>query len=382
MARTARMTTFPSHRIVPLALAATLFATPAHAGPTLAADLDLGTSVDTFKAASSPSNYLGVQVPPALYDVGLRIRAGWRFDLGHIFIVPEVGVGYDIERESSFSTSTTSDNVRARPHPRRRARGMVAPRPAGAPLRASDLRPPGVCPVHLAERGPERARERRRARARLPLPRALHGRRAPGLRRRDDLAPALGGHLPARPHIGLRQDHDGLRAPRVRTGAWKHGHRRRVAGLRGSGRRRVLVTVPLPVQSSLGERGTSPAHSQHTHLPLDEVRDDPTPSSASCSFVRARHRQRGHRVPRHHRDGGRRRCRRSRRRVDTRDHGRYDRRRDDDGHRRRREHVHPRFPRVQRRRRVLQRVVPGRHLRGSERVQRGWLRMHEGRRLL
>jgi len=96
--------------LVSLAAALT-FSRSAHAGPTLGADLDLGTAIDTFKAASSPSNYLGVQVPPALYDVGFRIRAGWRFDLGRFFIVPEFGVGYDVERESSFSTSTTSDNV-------------------------------------------------------------------------------------------------------------------------------------------------------------------------------------------------------------------------------------------------------------------------------
>ncbi len=84
----------------PLVLAATLFTTPAHAGPTLGADLDLGTSTYTL---SHPSNTLGGEDPrrSALYDVGFRIRAGWRFDLGPFFIVPEVGFGYDVERYTS-----------------------------------------------------------------------------------------------------------------------------------------------------------------------------------------------------------------------------------------------------------------------------------------
>jgi hypothetical protein len=84
-----------------LALAAALSTSAAaQAGPTLAADLDLGTSVGqgtTARTNSAP--YTGpVASLPALYLVGFRLRAGWRFDVGPVWILPEIGGGYDVER--------------------------------------------------------------------------------------------------------------------------------------------------------------------------------------------------------------------------------------------------------------------------------------------
>jgi hypothetical protein len=85
-----------------LTLAATLSTTrSAHAGPTVAADLDLGTSVgqgvNAYVRGLNPSGG-SISPPAALYVTGLRLRAGWRFDVGPVWILPEVGGGYDVER--------------------------------------------------------------------------------------------------------------------------------------------------------------------------------------------------------------------------------------------------------------------------------------------
>jgi hypothetical protein len=84
--------------LAPLAVAAVLAtASTAHAGPTVSADLDLGTSVKHDSVYSGP--LVGPTVGPSpLYIVGFRVRAGWRFDLGPIWLLPELGGGYDHER--------------------------------------------------------------------------------------------------------------------------------------------------------------------------------------------------------------------------------------------------------------------------------------------
>ncbi len=73
----------------PLALAALTLSPPAHAGPTVSANLDLGTSV-----GSSTGGPMG-DYPPVAVE-GFRVRGGWRFDLGPIWLVPEIGAGYDV----------------------------------------------------------------------------------------------------------------------------------------------------------------------------------------------------------------------------------------------------------------------------------------------
>jgi hypothetical protein len=85
-----------------LALAAPLStSSAAHAGPTVATDLDLGTSVGqgitAYTRSSSPPTG-PVASFPALYVVGFRVRAGWRFDVGPVWLLPEIGGGYDVER--------------------------------------------------------------------------------------------------------------------------------------------------------------------------------------------------------------------------------------------------------------------------------------------
>jgi hypothetical protein len=77
------------------ALALLSFAPAVHAGPTAAVDLDLGTSVGMGVIQNPP-----VLPPQAAqpYVVGFRVRAGWRFDIGPFWILPEIGGGYDVER--------------------------------------------------------------------------------------------------------------------------------------------------------------------------------------------------------------------------------------------------------------------------------------------
>ena len=68
------------------------------AGPTVSADLDLGTSIGRDLAPSpGPS---GAAPTSLLYIAGFRIRAGWRFSLGPLLLVPEIGGGYDVQRFS------------------------------------------------------------------------------------------------------------------------------------------------------------------------------------------------------------------------------------------------------------------------------------------
>ena len=81
-----------------LALAAAFFTTtPAHAGPTVSADLDLGTSLGGRNVASGTGSLMAPG-PSPLYIVGFRARAGWRFDIGPLWLLPEIGGGYDVER--------------------------------------------------------------------------------------------------------------------------------------------------------------------------------------------------------------------------------------------------------------------------------------------
>jgi hypothetical protein len=81
---------------LPLLLALTALPTAsAHAGPTVSADLDLGTSTK-----STP----GEEVPPSpLYIAGFLVRAGWRFDVAPVWLLPEIGAGYAVERFATIS---------------------------------------------------------------------------------------------------------------------------------------------------------------------------------------------------------------------------------------------------------------------------------------
>ncbi len=81
------------------ALAVLATAAPsAVAGPTVSADLDLGTSIG--RDLSPSPGPAGTAQTSLLYIAGFRIRAGWRFDLGPVFLVPEIGGGYDVQRFS------------------------------------------------------------------------------------------------------------------------------------------------------------------------------------------------------------------------------------------------------------------------------------------
>jgi hypothetical protein len=81
----------------PLAGGAFLAAAPAHAGPTAARDLNLGTAT-------------GVDIPrPALGAIGVSLRAGWCFDVGrYVFLLPELGIEYDVERGAVAGAETTT----------------------------------------------------------------------------------------------------------------------------------------------------------------------------------------------------------------------------------------------------------------------------------
>src|SRR5580704_16421353 len=94
--------TLRSSRILPpivfplaLALAALTHTTPAQAGPTAAADLDLGTSIKRDYRPDQQSS--GLAPPSALYVAGFRIRAGWRFVCAPVWPPPEIGGGYAVE---------------------------------------------------------------------------------------------------------------------------------------------------------------------------------------------------------------------------------------------------------------------------------------------
>jgi hypothetical protein len=83
-----------------LALALFLTAPTAHAGPTVSADLDLGTSTKHDLMQGSD-----VVLTSPLYVVGFALRVGWRFDVRSFFLQPEIGGGYAVER------STTGNSV-------------------------------------------------------------------------------------------------------------------------------------------------------------------------------------------------------------------------------------------------------------------------------
>ena len=52
----------------------------------------------------SPALILAPPTGAPLYIVGFRIRAGWRFDVGPVFLLPELGGGYDVEHFASGTT--------------------------------------------------------------------------------------------------------------------------------------------------------------------------------------------------------------------------------------------------------------------------------------
>jgi len=87
-----------------LALSAPLTsATPAHAGPTASADLDLGTST----RPTSPGG------PSPLYTVGITLRAGWRLALDRVpvWFLPEIGASYAVDRIRSGVGSTVGSTT-------------------------------------------------------------------------------------------------------------------------------------------------------------------------------------------------------------------------------------------------------------------------------
>jgi hypothetical protein len=88
-----------------LALAVVTATPQAHAGPTISADLDLGTSIHHDIANPYGLGSLSPRASP-LYVLGFRVRAGWRFDLGPVWLLPEIGGGYDIERYVSDAGTT------------------------------------------------------------------------------------------------------------------------------------------------------------------------------------------------------------------------------------------------------------------------------------
>src|ERR1700760_2553381 len=85
------------HRIFSFLFTIPLFVPSlAHAAPTVSADLDMGTSTDRTAVARQ----IGVPgfLAAPLYVVGFTLRAGYRFDLGSFFLLPELGGGYVAER--------------------------------------------------------------------------------------------------------------------------------------------------------------------------------------------------------------------------------------------------------------------------------------------
>jgi hypothetical protein len=103
-------------RFAPILTLALLTTGTAHAGPTVAADLDLGTS--TTHAAPGVVQSSPVVVTSPLYMVGFTLRAGWRFDVGSFFLQPEIGGGYAVERDTiapSFTATTGVGSVTGTP---------------------------------------------------------------------------------------------------------------------------------------------------------------------------------------------------------------------------------------------------------------------------
>jgi hypothetical protein len=78
------------------AAGALLTAAPAHSGPTVATDLNLGTPLGV-RLGDGP--LIGETGRPALGVIGIALRAGWCFDVGrYLFLLPELGIEYDAER--------------------------------------------------------------------------------------------------------------------------------------------------------------------------------------------------------------------------------------------------------------------------------------------
>lgn len=80
--------------VPPLALAALLAAPPAHAGPSFDVDVGMGPHLGTV-------NYTGTAIAYAVAG-----RAGWRFDLGPIWIQPEAGGEYIALRDTGYADPT------------------------------------------------------------------------------------------------------------------------------------------------------------------------------------------------------------------------------------------------------------------------------------
>ncbi len=93
-----------------LALAAPLLTTQALAGPTVSADLDLGTST-----RSAGSIDAALPNPSPLYLAGFVLRAGWRFDVAPVWFLPEVGAGYAVERFAGTPTQIAPGNYVSAP---------------------------------------------------------------------------------------------------------------------------------------------------------------------------------------------------------------------------------------------------------------------------
>jgi hypothetical protein len=116
-------------RLLSIALALAvlgLYPASAHAGPTVGADLDLGTHIHNSDLPPSQ----GGPDRPLLYIAGFTLRAGWRFDVPRgVFLVPEAGAGWAIERHFGGLgvDSTTGHVVRVLGGGRAGWSGAVAP---------------------------------------------------------------------------------------------------------------------------------------------------------------------------------------------------------------------------------------------------------------
>ena len=84
-----------------------LSTTSASAGPTVAADLDLGTSTRSTPPGGTASIY---PTPSPLYTVGFALRAGWRFDVAPVWFLPEIGAGYAVEHLTQVPTATAPES--------------------------------------------------------------------------------------------------------------------------------------------------------------------------------------------------------------------------------------------------------------------------------
>jgi RNA polymerase sigma-70 factor, ECF subfamily len=99
------------HGCLAVIAAALVLATtsPAHAGPTVSADVDLGSST---KGAPTPSSAGAVPPgPSALYAVGFGLRAGYRFDLTPAWwLLPEIGAQYTVLRTYTYGDTNEAES--------------------------------------------------------------------------------------------------------------------------------------------------------------------------------------------------------------------------------------------------------------------------------